>query len=137
MPIESQAAGGPASELATAAHFLAYYNEHPLLESQHISLVLGAAVIEQLAEQPEGVEPAGYTLLVHNVIEDHQRGIHGITGEPVPVVIQDDSRALVKFLDFMVLARKAVGVEFADAAYNYYDSARQAARADADRRSKS
>ncbi|HEV7453778.1 MAG TPA: hypothetical protein VGO07_00800 [Candidatus Saccharimonadales bacterium] len=123
----------PEQQHATAADFLAYFQEHPLVESQYVQQVLGASMIEQLVEQPDGLEPAGYTMLVHQVIDDHQRGVHGITGEPVPLVVRDNLHAFNYLLEMMGWARNAVGPEFGAAAYDFYNSARQAARADENR----
>lgn len=98
--------------LATAEHFMRYFGENPLVDSQYVYVVLGSALIGQLVEQG-GVEPSGYALLVHHIVADHSVG-RDSTGKEVPQVVQDEMRALLYETDMRIWARKAVGDEFAD-----------------------
>ncbi len=99
-------------QLARAEHFMHYFAENPLVETQYVYQVLGSALISQLVEQG-GVEPSGYAVLVHHIVADHAVGQDSI-GQEVPLVVQDGMRAMLYETEMRIWARKAVGDEFAD-----------------------
>ncbi len=74
------------SEIATAAHFQAYFKEHPWADTQVIQQVLSDALVRHLTTHGD-VAAQGYPLLVHQIITDYEHGIDGTTGEPVRKVL--------------------------------------------------